>query len=69
MTMPDTAHILAIDLGTSGPKVALVRTDGRVRACVIDGQYVGSFASGHSAVLAVGRHAATGCATRSWGRE
>ena len=33
MTMPDTAHILAIDLGTSGPKVALVRTDGRVQAC------------------------------------
>ncbi len=31
--MPDTAHILAIDLGTSGPKVALVGTDGRVRSC------------------------------------
>ena len=31
--MPDTAHILAIDLGTSGPKVALVGADGCVRAC------------------------------------
>ncbi len=30
-----TPHIIAIDLGTSGPKVALVSTDGRVRACEI----------------------------------
>jgi xylulokinase len=29
-------HILAIDLGTSGPKVALVGIDGRVRACEIE---------------------------------
>ena len=28
-------HILAIDLGTSGPKVALVKTDGHVLACEI----------------------------------
>jgi xylulokinase len=33
MTMLDTDHILAIDLGTSGPKVALVGADGCVRAC------------------------------------
>ena len=35
--MPDKAqNILAIDLGTSGPKVALVNVDGRVRACEIE---------------------------------
>ena len=31
-----TPCILAIDLGTSGPKVALVGIDGRVRACEIE---------------------------------
>ena len=37
MTQSDkTAEILAIDLGTSGPKVALVSTDGQVRACQIE---------------------------------
>lgn len=37
MTKPGkTATILAIDLGTSGPKVALVSTDGRVLACQIE---------------------------------
>ncbi len=35
MTMPDPVHVLAIDLGTSGPKVALVDTDGCVRSCEI----------------------------------
>ncbi len=35
MTIPATSQILAIDLGTSGPKVALVCTDGRVQACEI----------------------------------
>jgi xylulokinase len=32
----ETKYILAIDLGTSGPKVALVSVDGRVRACEIE---------------------------------
>ncbi len=37
MTRPDKkATILAIDLGTSGPKVALVSTDGQVLACRIE---------------------------------
>ena len=30
--MPDVPHVLAIDLGTSGPKVALVAADGTVTA-------------------------------------
>ena len=29
-TMPEPPHVLAIDLGTSGPKVALVSADGHI---------------------------------------
>ncbi len=44
--MPIAPHILAIDLGTSGPKVALVSVDGAVLDCVFEPTTLHLFADG-----------------------
>src|SRR3990172_4230201 len=44
--MPVAPHILAIDLGTTGPKVALVSVDGEVLDCVFEPTALHLFADG-----------------------